>query len=127
MTVYVVQRQICGFDESRTDGEPERVFADEKAAERYAQERTLACRAFLNPFDNGAEAVHYIRGGEKTLLALLRKIGLKPLPRKKGEYWIDWGNWWDETYPDMTEAQRDAIWDATGRMKLYRVVKTTLE
>jgi hypothetical protein len=127
VTVYAVQRQICGYDEGRTDGEPERVFADQKAAEQYAEERALACRAFLNPFDNGAEAVRYIRGGEKALIALLRKIGLTPPSKKKGGYSIDWGDWWDETYSDMTDAQRDAIWNATSRLKLYRVVKTTLE
>jgi hypothetical protein len=122
--VFAVQRVAMG-GEGPADGEPERVFADEKAARRYARERSRECRAYTNPFAWGWwEAV---AGDEKKLLAVVKKLKLTPPAKKKNEYAIDWSGWWDRTYPDMTDAQRDAVWDALDRLQLYRVVRTTLE
>ena len=124
VTVYAVQRVISG-SEGAAEGEPERVFASETAARKYAAERTLACRAFMNPFSTP----YYlpITGGEKKLIARVTKLGLTPPAKKKSEYYPDWRGWWDRNYANMTQAQRDAIWDALDKLELYTVVKTTLE
>ena len=124
VVVYAVQRVTFG-GEGLSDGEPERVFADEKAARKYAKERARAYREYMNPFYWGGSDL--IRGGEKKLTEVVTKLGLKPPTRKKSDYYTDWSGWWDRNYPDMTEAQRDAIWAALDRLKLYQVVKTTLE
>jgi len=125
MTVYAVQRRINGY-EGPADGEPERIFADKKAAEQYATERTHACRVFLNPFADEL-AGNSITGGEKKLVAVVKKLGLKPPQKKKSDYYTDWHGWWDQMYHDMSDAQRDAIWDSLNKLKLYQVVETMLE
>ena len=124
VVVYAVQRVTYG-SEGLTDGDPERVFADERAARKYAAERSRACREFMNPFDWGGSDL--VRGGDRKLTEVVTKLGLKPPARKKSDYYTDWSAWWDRTYRDMTEAQRDAIWNALTRLELYRVIETTLE
>jgi hypothetical protein len=122
--VYVVERITMGY-EGTVNGEPERVFAGKAAAVKFAAERTLAARAFTNPFEWNTGPI--ITGGETKLAAVITKLGLKPPTKKKGEYGINWSRWWDQTYEQMSEQQRDAIWDALDKKKLYRVVKNELE
>jgi hypothetical protein len=125
LTVYAVQRVADGYD-GPSYGEPERVFADRKAAAAFARELARAGRAILNPFHAGGPE-DWITGGEKKLVEAVKKLGLKPPKVKKGYYYTDWPGWWNQTYYDMTEAQRDAVWDALNKLKLYQVVSTTLE
>jgi hypothetical protein len=124
-TAYVVVRKLGGeYEASYT--EPDRVFADKAAARRFADELNRELRAVTNPFHD-AYAEYMIKGGEKALAAVVKKLGLTPPVKKKSEYSIDWGGWWDRSYFDMTDEQRDAIWDALDKYDFYQVMATTVE
>lgn len=127
-TAYVVQRRYWtdqgAWVNGWVDGAPERVFADRTAARRYAAERGRRLRAFTNPFTSG-DPKDLCRGGQKKFLALLKKLGVAP-PEDAG-YYGDWARWWDRIYPDLSDAQRDALWDGLDNLELYKVVKVTLE
>jgi hypothetical protein len=125
-TVFVVVRE-AGHD-TPAYTEPERVFASRAAAASYARERNRELRHLVNPFD-GPGPDYAVKGGEKALLALVKKLGL-PAPKKTTSYgspYIDWEEWWDRRYFDMTDAQRDAVWDALGKYNWYKVKATSLE
>lgn len=124
VTVYAVQRVVFGYD-GPTHAEPERVFASEAAARKFARERALACRPISNPFWPGYQPA--ITGGETKLAQVVRKLGLKPPVRGKNTLGNVWAVWWDRTYFEMSDTQRDAIWNALDKLELYKVVKTKLE
>ncbi|MCI0704222.1 MAG: hypothetical protein L0241_24455 [Planctomycetia bacterium] len=123
-TVYTVQREISS--EFPTHTEPERIFMDKSAAQRFADERNKELRAVTNPFrDNWPD--YMIKGGTKALVAVFKKLKLTPPTKKKDEYEVDWEGWWDRNYFNMTDAQRDAIWNALNKYNFYKVTTTTLE
>ena len=125
VTAYVVQRRVPAEGESYT--EPERVFATEAAARKLADERNAELRAMVNPFERYPPQ-YSITGGEKAFLALLNKLRVTAPKKPKGAYaWIDWEGWWDDSYFDMTGAQREAIWDALDKFDWYQVATTTVE
>jgi hypothetical protein len=125
-TAYVVLRKIGGEYESSYT-EPDRVFADKAAARRHADALNRELRAVTNPFRDGYPE-YLLKGGEKSLVALVKKLRLTPPEKPKGSYsYIDWQGWWDRSYFDMTDAQRDAIWDALDKYDFYEVMSTTVE
>jgi hypothetical protein len=125
-TAYIVVRELSGEVTSYT--EPDRVFTDRKAAKAHAAELNRQLRTFGGPFQNYSEPDSCMKGGEKAFIALVKKLKL-PVPKKEpgGYSYIDWEAWWDRHYFDMTEAQRDAIWDALDKFDWYRVQETELE
>jgi hypothetical protein len=124
-TAYVVVREIPA--ESPSFSDPERVFAKKDAAQKFAEERNRELRRLVNPFAERS-AQYLLNGGEKALTALVKKLKL-PAPAKHKTYgsYIDWEGWWDGHYFDMTDAQRDAIWDALDKYDWYTVKTTKLE
>ena len=128
VTAYIVVREIPS--ESPTFTEPDRVFANKGDAMKYADERNRELRALTCPFDgNYNDPDRTMKGGEKALVALLKKLKL-PVPKKgNGEYSssVDWEAWWDAHYFDMIDAHREAIWDAQDKFDWYKVKQTTLE
>jgi hypothetical protein len=124
VTAYIVVREIPS--ESTTYTEPDRVFLDKKAAQKYADELNLQLRKLVNPFSNN-EPRHNTKGGEKAFIALVKKLKLPVPPKDKDYGYIDWEAWWDRHYFDMTDAQRDAIWDSQVNYNWYLVTKTTVE
>jgi hypothetical protein len=121
---YVVVRDLTR--ESPTFSEPDRVFATKGAALKFAEERNRELRQLVNPFD-GRSAAYSLKGGEKALIALLKKLRL-PIPKKDKSYiFIDWEEWWDQRYFDVTDAQREAIWNALDKYNWYTVKTTTVE
>ena len=123
VTAYVVQRRVPAEGESYT--EPERVFATKAAAQKLADERNAELRAMVNPFERYPPQ-YVITGGENAFLALLKKLGLTA-PKKPKNTWINWEAWWDDSYFNMTDAQREAIWDALDKFDWYHVAATTVE
>jgi hypothetical protein len=124
--VYVVVRERRGETTCYTP--PDRVYATEAAARADADARNAELRKVLNPFSEG-DASYVAHGGEAGLKKLLEKLQL-PLPKPTkmyGNSYIDWAAWWDAHYFDMTDAQRNAIWDALTKFPWYLVRETTLE
>lgn len=123
-TAFVVVREIPA--ETPTFTEPERVFASRADAQRVAAAHNRELRAMLNPFET-LSPEYSVKGGEKALLARVKQLKL-PVPKKHKSYnFIDWEEWWDRHYFDMTDAQRDAIWDALEKFNWYKVRKTQVE
>ena len=124
VTAYIVVQEILGESPSYT--EPDRIFTEKKAAQAHADELNREIRAIANPF-NYNDPNRSVKGGEKTFIALVKKLKL-PVPKKQKDYnYIDWEEWWDRHYFDMTEAHREAIWDAQTKYLWYKVKETTLE
>jgi hypothetical protein len=124
VTVYTVVRKIPA--ESPTYSEPDRVFATRATAKRFADERNAELRALTNPFDCNDPDMS-MTGGEKAFVALLKQHKLPVPAAPKGYAYIDWENWWDRHYFDMTNAQREALWRALNKFDWYKVKETTLE
>jgi hypothetical protein len=126
VSAFVVVREILG--ETTTYTEPERAFATQAAARAFAEERNRELRQLVNPFEMyGPDST--AKGGEKALLELVKKLKL-PGPKKATRYGyarLEWEKWWDAHYFDMTDAQRDAVWDALEKYNWYKVKPTTLE
>ena len=125
-TVYVVVRPIPSEAPVFTD--PDRVFATKATAQAHADLLNRELRRLLNPFDD-RNAADLLEGGEKALLALVQRLRLSAPPKRvlSMTLYTDWRAWWDGYYFDMTDAQRDAIWDALDKFDWYTVNSTTLE
>jgi hypothetical protein len=123
---YVVRRRVPAENDSYT--EPERLFGTKAAAQKFAAERNAELQAMTNPFERHP---HYeMTGGEAALLALVKKLGLTPPKKPEGaSEWLSlgWEGWWDASYFNMTEDQREAIWDALDKFDWYHVAATELE
>ena len=122
--VYTAQRLLNKYDRSYT--EPDRIFADKTAAQLYADERNRELRAITNPFHD-CYAHDISKGGQKALVARVKKLKLKPPTKKKGEWGVNWEAWWDDNYFNMTDDQRDAIWERLTEFNFYQVTTTTME
>jgi hypothetical protein len=125
LPAFVVVRELAS--ESPSFSEPERVFATKSDSLKFAVERNRDLRQLVNPFCD--RSVDYLlKGGEKALLALVKSLDL-PVPKKgnSGHSFIDWEVWWDAHYFDMTDTQRDAIWDVLDKYNWYTVKATMVE
>lgn len=123
---YVVRRRVPAENDSYT--EPERVFATRAAAQKLADERNAELRTMVNPLDRHPQYI--MTGGENALLALLKKLGLTPPKKPAGaSVWLSvgWEGWWDASYFNMTDTQRETIWDALDKFDWYHVAATELE
>ncbi len=126
VTVYIAVRTMIAANESFT--EPDRVFASKAAAQKYADQLNRELRAVTNPFADDNDPDMLMSGGEDALLALLKKLGLTaPTRASATDSYIDWEKWWDASYYDITDAQRDAIWAAFDDFEWYKVKTTTVE
>lgn len=128
IAAYIVVRELPS--ETPTFTEPDRVFANKGDALKYARERNRELRSLTCPFDgNHNDPDRTMKGGEKALVSLVKKLKL-PVPKKgngKYSFGIDWEAWWDGLYFDMTDAQRETIWDAQDQFDWYKVKSTTVE
>jgi hypothetical protein len=128
VTAYIVVREMVSANRSYT--EPDRVFVSKKTARKYAEQINRELRTLLNPFDDGHSPGDLMSEGQEAFNALLKKLGVSAPKKLKGDPYIssrDWAVWWDRTYLDMTEGQRDVIWDALDEFEWYKVMETTLE
>jgi hypothetical protein len=125
VTAFAVQRQLPAENTSYSD--PDRLFATKSAAAAHAAALNRELRAYINPFESNSPQ-YAMTGGEKAFFALLKKLKLTAPKKPPGEYsYIDWEQWWDRSYFNMTDAQRDAIWDVLDKFYWYEVKSTTLE
>jgi hypothetical protein len=125
VTAYFAVREMVSVNRSYT--EPDRMFTSRTEAQKYADKLNRELRQFTNPFDDDHDVQWLLTDGEDALFALVKKFRL-PAPQKyKGYSSVDWERWWDAHYFDMSDAQRDAIWDALDQFNWYKVKTTELE
>lgn len=123
--VYMAVRTMRAANESFT--EPDRVFATKAAAQKYADQLNRELRILTNPFGEYLGPADLVSEGEDAFIALLKKVGVTIPKPQKGERYVDWEAWWDRSYFDITDAQREAIWDVLDEFEWYGVKQTTLE
>lgn len=121
--VYLAVREMERVNRSYT--EPDRVFASKKAAQEYADALNRELRALTNPFADDSEPGFLISDQDK-LWALLKTFNVAEPKAPKGGY-VKWDQWWAKVAAELTEEQRDAVWDAFDEVKWYKVKETTLE
>lgn len=120
--VYLAVREISTVNTSFT--EPDRVFASKKAAQEYADALNRELRAFTNPFANDTEP-GFIMSDEDKLWALLKTFNIAEPKAPKGGY-VRWDRWWAQVAAELTEEQRDAVWDVFDEFEWFKVKETTL-
>jgi hypothetical protein len=95
-----------------------RSFATTEEADTFCKEQEQATRARVNPFACGGPALHYQSHlDDDRLRDWLLDAGLEPPAAGS----IDWRAWYDESAPRMSQAQRDALWQALDKVRFYRV------
>ena len=122
LKVYIVVREVSSVNTSFT--EPERVFASKKAAQEHAERLNRELRAHTNPFANAREP-GFLMSDEDILFRLLKTFGVAKPKLPKGH--MKWDQWWARVAAELTEEQRDAVWDVFDDLKWYEVRETTLE
>jgi hypothetical protein len=138
--VYIVQRLswALGGDESgpscyRDDGDqgtPLCCFRSRKQAEAYCRELEQQARRELSPFQFGEELELLTSLKKPALDRGLRQLGLKPPTAKafRAEWGgIDWRAWWDAVAADLTDAQREGIFDLLDRLRFYEVTQAEFD
>jgi hypothetical protein len=125
--VFVVQQKVFGVYGDAQYTPPDRVFVTQRAAQQYADERNRELLALGTPFER-FDVGSLIKGGDKALVALVEKMGLQP-PTKHGPFGrvLDWADWWNAHYFDLTDDQRDALCTALDKFEWFQVRTTTLE
>ncbi|HEY1191192.1 MAG TPA: hypothetical protein VGE74_26390 [Gemmata sp.] len=124
LRVFIVVREMPS--ESRSYTEPDRVFATVKAAQEHADQLNRELREFTNPFANEREP-DWLMSSEKAFFKLLKKLKIAEPKPPKGSAYVQWEQWWAQLATELTEAQRDAFWDAFNKFHWYEVQETTLE
>jgi hypothetical protein len=124
VTAYVVVREVPS--EVRSYTEPTTVFATKAAAAAHAAALNAELRAVCNPFEDYSPG-YAAKGVEAALLATLKKVGAPEPPKTGKPAYYDWQGWWDASYFDMTDAQRDAVWDALAKFPWFEVQAVTVE
>lgn len=121
--VYLAVREMEQVNRSYT--EPDRVFASRKAAQEHAAALNRDLRALTNPFADEREP-GFIMSDEDKLWALLKTFNIAEPKAPKGGY-IRWDKWWAQVAAELTEEQRDAVWNLFDEYEWYKVKQTTLE
>ncbi|MGL4550180.1 MAG: hypothetical protein ACRC33_03245 [Gemmataceae bacterium] len=143
--LHVVQRRA--WDVNRHDDEPNTyngdddpqgvpvaAFVKKADATKRAKELAAAARRETNPFQfEGGELDALSSLPEKSLLGRLTALGLVPPPAITGhpDRWRngrrDWITWYDGLASQLTDAERDGVWDLLDLLVLYAVVSVALE
>lgn len=125
-TVYIAVRRMVLVNDSFT--EPDRVFATKAAARAHAEQLNRELRTLTNPFADDRYPGDFLKSGDDDdFVKVLKALGLAAPKPPKGQSSVNWEEWWDRTYPDLTDAQREALWDALNEFEWYVVKQTTLE
>lgn len=119
-------------DERRTLGRPVALFLDEAKAKGRRDELERADRAELNPFlfvggeDYQLEDVTSLSPEMFTRRMKLIAPGCAgPETNEDGE--LDWVGWWEAHADGLGEQQRQAVWEALDRLRLYAVMPVEVE
>ena len=124
--VFVVQQKVYGVYGDAQYTPPDRVFGTQEFAQRYADERNRELLALGAPFER-FDAGSLIKGGDKALVAVVERMGLQP-PTRGGPFGrgLDWADWWNCHYFNMTDDQRDTLCKALDKFEWFQVRTTTL-
>jgi hypothetical protein len=126
LKVFVVQRKTFGVYGDTLYTDPDRVFATEERAKQYADTLNRELLTVGTPFEY-FDVSSLIGGGDKSLTALVTRLGL-PLPTTRNlRNNLDWTSWWNANYFNITDAQRNELCLALDRFEWYQVRTTTLE
>jgi hypothetical protein len=127
--VYLVQKVRWERDWENPDwfycedpelGAPVKAFTDPNAAEAFRRGLERQERANRNPFQHGQELSELTSLPEGPLRDWLLDAGLTP-PKAKLNLAVLSG-WWGHHEEEMTELQRDKVWEALDRLRFYTVV-----
>ncbi len=101
-------------------GAPVKAFTDRTAAEAFRQGLEREARVGRNPFQHGQELSDLTSLPEGPLRDWLLDAGLTP-PKAKLNLTVLSG-WWGHHEEELTELQRDKVWEALDRLRFYIVV-----
>jgi hypothetical protein len=108
---------------------PIRAFASRADAEAYSRELEAAERIMHNPFTWGESLEDITSFDAPRLHDWLLDAGVTPpeitVDAPSGEPIFQWIAWWEEVASEMTEAQRNHVFDAADKVRLFRVVEMT--
>lgn len=126
---YVVhQKQWWYNDEyhqTLEPGTPVKTFLVREKAEVYRREKECSARKkgeVTNPFSlQGLDWGDWASLPQGEFDQRMQQLGVTPLGRND-----PWG-WWDDVVGDLTDEQRNAIWDLLDQISLFEVVETEVE
>jgi hypothetical protein len=101
-------------------GAPVKAFTDPNAAEAFRLGLERQARAGRNPFQHGPELSHLTSLPAGPLRDWLLDAGLTP-PKEELSL-AALSGWWDRHSQEMTELQRDKVWEALDLLCYYTVV-----
>ena len=101
-------------------GAPVKAFTDRNAAEAFRLRLERQARSGRNPFQHGHELADLTALPEGPLRDWLLDAGLTPPKWKLNP--VALSGWWDHHAHQMTEIQRDKVWEALDRVRFYTVV-----
>jgi len=139
--VFVVQRLSwnvggdragpCFCNDEDDQGTPLRCFRSREEAEACCQELEQQARRELSPFQFHMGELELLTTlSEKEFRQALGKLGLTPPTGTAFRTeWrsIDWRVWWDAVAADLTDAQREGVFDLLDELRFYEVVQAELD
>jgi hypothetical protein len=126
---YVVHRRNWWyndeFNEAFDAGSPVQTFLSRDKAEAYRREKECTARKrgeLTNPFwFQGLDWDDWSSLSQAAFDRRVSELGVEPLGRRPPY------DWWDKIEGDLTDEQRNVIWDLLDRVQLFEVVETTVE
>jgi len=126
---YVVhQRQWWYNDEYHQPfdpGTPVKTFLSREKAEVYRREKECITRKkgeLTNPFWlQGCDWGDWSSLSQAEFDRQMRTLGVEPLGRTSPY------DWWEDIVDDLTDEQRNRIWDLLDQINLFEVVETEIE
>jgi hypothetical protein len=101
-------------------GAPVKAFTDRNTAEAFRLSLERQARAGRNPFQHGQLLADLTSLPEGPLRDWLLDAGLTPPQGKLNP--VALSGWWDHHANEMTELQRDKVWEALDRVRFYTVL-----
>jgi hypothetical protein len=125
---YVVQRRNWWYNDEYhmpLDETPVKTFLSREKAEAYRLQQEHAARKkgeFTNPFWlAGLSWDDWSSTSQEEFDRRLRELDVRPLGRQYPS------EWWEEVERNLTDEQRNAIWDLLDRVQLFVVEETAVE
>jgi hypothetical protein len=125
---YVVQKVGWTFNDQwyyrdgMEDDEPITAYATRERAE--AERLRLECAGWKgagSPLAYGSDLEDVSSLTEAEFIERLNALGLIP-ERLRGATDIYWRDWWEMVERELTDGQRQALWQMMDRLRLYEIV-----
>jgi hypothetical protein len=104
-------------------GYPERAFLDHDRAAAYCRRREREARAGANPFRHGERVADWSSLDHDRLHDWLLDAGIDPPVAGERSRPDPWRAWWDLCQDQLTELQREKVWEALDKVRFFRVVE----